>query len=67
MKQELIDLLVQARERGEIPVSLDPAETAEFLVAGWEGVLMQMKVRQSTAPHEPFTRLVFERLFREDA
>ena len=47
-----------------MPDSIDPEETAGFIITSWQGALVQMKVAKSTVPHEIFDRMIFERLLR---
>ena len=62
MKAGLAVYLDQARQRGEIPDTVDIEETADFIISSWEGALMQMKVSKNSVPHEVFDRMIFERL-----
>ncbi|MBN1615195.1 MAG: TetR family transcriptional regulator C-terminal domain-containing protein [Deltaproteobacteria bacterium] len=62
MKRDLTDVFMQAQQLGEIPESIDVEDVAPFIIGSWEGALMQMKVSQSTVPHEIFDRMVFDRL-----
>jgi TetR/AcrR family transcriptional repressor of nem operon len=64
MKKNLVSQLEQARQGGELPDSIEPEETAGFILSSWQGALVQMKVSKSTTPHEVFDRMIFERLLR---
>ena len=64
MKKNLASQLEEARQGGELPDSIDPEETAGFIITSWQGALVQMKVAKSTVPHEIFDRMIFERLLR---
>jgi TetR/AcrR family transcriptional repressor of nem operon len=64
MKKNLAFQLEQARQGGELPDSIDPEETAGFIITSWQGALVQMKVSKTTTPHEVFDRMIFERLLR---
>ena len=64
MKKNLVSQLEQARQGGELPDSIEPEETAGFILSSWQGALVQMKVSKTTTPHEVFDRMIFERLLR---
>jgi TetR/AcrR family transcriptional repressor of nem operon len=64
MKKNLVSQLEQARQGGELPDSIEPEETAGFILSSWQGALVQMKVSKTTTPHEIFDRMIFERLLR---
>ena len=64
MKKNLASQLEQARQEGELPDSIEPEETAGFIINSWQGALVQMKVSKTTTPHEVFDRMIFERLLR---
>lgn len=64
IKKGIADLLKEAQERGEIPDSLDATQLTDFIVASWQGALLQAKVTKSTAPREAFEQMVFETLLK---
>jgi TetR/AcrR family transcriptional repressor of nem operon len=45
--------------RGEVRADLEANEIAEFLLAGWHGAMMRMKVERSPEPLERFKRIAF--------
>jgi TetR/AcrR family transcriptional repressor of nem operon len=45
--------------RGDVRADLDAGEISEFLLAGWHGAMMRMKVERSPAPLERFKRIAF--------
>lgn len=55
-------LLVEAQRVGEISRDIDARETAYFIVAGWHGALLQMKVKKDIGPLDHCLRLTFERV-----
>lgn len=67
IKECIFALLQEARERGEIPDHLDVGQLCEFIVAGWQGALLQAKVTKSTAPRQAFEHMVFERLLKGES
>lgn len=52
-------VLAQAKERGDIPVTVEPAATAEFILNAWQGALVRMKVCKTSEPLDLFDRFVF--------
>jgi TetR/AcrR family transcriptional repressor of nem operon len=52
-------VLSQAKERGDIPVIIDPRETADFIVNSWQGALVRMKASKSPEPLDQFEKFVF--------
>ena len=62
MATNLGRVLAEARDRGELPPGLDPIEAAGFIVAAWEGALLQMKVEKRGEPLARCRRMIMERL-----
>jgi TetR/AcrR family transcriptional regulator, transcriptional repressor for nem operon len=52
----------EARDRGELEADVDCDELAGFLLDGWEGALIRMKLKKSGAPLEAFIRVTFDRV-----
>jgi TetR/AcrR family transcriptional repressor of nem operon len=52
--------LERAQGAGRIRKDISPRELADFLVNGWEGALLRMKVESSVQPLRRFTKLYFE-------
>ncbi len=57
-------LLREGREAGEVPSGLDIEETANFIVSGWHGALIRMKIVKATEPLENHKRFIFQTLLR---
>ncbi|GAB7022926.1 TetR/AcrR family transcriptional regulator [Salidesulfovibrio brasiliensis] len=55
-------VLSQAKDRGDIPVTVDPSAMADFMVNSWQGALVRMKVEKSSRPLELFDTFVFDTL-----
>lgn len=53
-------VLEEAREAGELDRSLDPKETAFFIISGWHGALIRMKIAKTTEPLENHKRFVMK-------
>lgn len=46
----IADCLEEARQRGEIPATADPAEMADLLLNCWEGAALRSRLRRDPAP-----------------
>ncbi len=53
------DILMEARNKGEIPQDLDVQEAAYFIVASWHGALIRMKVTQNLVPLQNHKHFIF--------
>jgi len=62
MKGFIARLLEEARDNGDLPTSLDPSRTAQFILNSWEGAIMHMKLVKSDEPLRLFKQMVFERI-----
>lgn len=60
----LSQCLSQAREQGEIGNQESAEDLADFLINGWQGAMMRVKVVGSVEPLENFIRLVFARVIQ---
>lgn len=49
-----------AQQAGDISADIDAADTASFLLSGWEGAILRSKVLKSTEPMERFVRVFFK-------
>lgn len=56
--------LDEARQRGELATETPPEELAEFLLAGWEGAILRVKVMKSPEPIRNFIDIVFAAVLR---
>ncbi len=59
MKQRFCQCLDSAKQQKELSPSLDIQKIADFIVSGWQGALLQMKVTKSTVPVRNFERIIF--------
>jgi TetR/AcrR family transcriptional repressor of nem operon len=64
MGEFMAGLLEEAREKGDIPSSVDADATARFILNSWEGAIMHMKVTKNDAPLKLFKQMVFERILK---
>jgi TetR/AcrR family transcriptional regulator, transcriptional repressor for nem operon len=64
MKGALERCIEEAKESGEVPADIDPADAAQFILDSWEGAIMHMKLAKSREPLKVFRRMVFERILR---
>jgi TetR/AcrR family transcriptional repressor of nem operon len=70
---EVIDMMVDAYSRvlaraqrdGKILKSLDIRDTASFIVAGWHGAIIQMKLTQSLAPLKNHRKFIFDYILKK--
>jgi len=65
MVQVIAGLLQEGKETGEVPPGLDVEETANFIVSGWHGALIRMKIVKGTEPLENHKRFIFQTLLRQ--
>ncbi len=54
--------LDEAIEAGELPGGADTKRLAAFCIDAWEGAILRMKVKKSSAPLELFTEMFFSKL-----
>jgi len=64
MKDGMARLLEEASEREDIPDSVDPDRTAQFILNSWEGSIMHMKLAKTSEPLELFKQMVFEQILK---
>lgn len=50
MANGFAELIRQGQEQGEVRTDLNPLETAYFMISGWHGALIRMKVTRSLEP-----------------
>lgn len=55
----IADTLREARDRGEVPASMDPEATAGFLLNAWQGTILRAKVTKSRLPVDHFLDVTF--------
>jgi TetR/AcrR family transcriptional repressor of nem operon len=71
--RESIDMIIDAysqqlsaaQKDGKISKSLDIKETASFIVAGWHGAIIQMKLFQSLAPLKNHRKFLFDHVLKK--
>ena len=59
MKQRFSHCLESAKQQKELSPPLDIEKVADFIVSGWQGALLQMKVTKSTTPVRNFESIIF--------
>ncbi|AFM27495.1 TetR/AcrR family transcriptional regulator [Desulfomonile tiedjei] len=64
MSRNIAQCLKEARELKQVRQSLDPQETADFLLNSWEGALLRMKAENSLEPLLVFENMVFNSLLK---
>ena len=65
MVQLILGLLQEGHEKGEVPATLDLEEAANFIVSGWHGSLIRMKIVKSTEPLENHKRFILHTLLKQ--
>jgi len=65
MGKVIADLLAEGKEAGEVPEGLDLEETANFIVSGWHGALIRMKIVKSAEPLENHKRFILHTLLKQ--
>ncbi|MEW6658350.1 MAG: TetR family transcriptional regulator C-terminal domain-containing protein [Thermodesulfobacteriota bacterium] len=65
MVQMIAGLLQEGKETGEVPVDLDLEEAANFIVSGWHGALIRMKIVKAAEPLENHKRFIFHSLLKQ--
>jgi TetR/AcrR family transcriptional regulator, transcriptional repressor for nem operon len=58
-------VLVEAQEARKISKNLAVKEAAYFIVAGWHGAIIQMKLEKSMKPLKNHRKLVFEHILKK--
>jgi TetR/AcrR family transcriptional repressor of nem operon len=64
LQQDLAEVIAQGQERGQVLAEVDPESIAGFLLSGWQGALLQMKVKKTREPYEAFSTLVFDHMLK---
>jgi TetR/AcrR family transcriptional repressor of nem operon len=57
-------VLAEAQGAGQIPEHLDVNATAYFIVAGWHGAIIQMKLVRDLAPLENHRKFIFDYILK---
>ncbi len=58
-------LLAAAQKDGKISKSLEVKDTASFIVAGWHGAIIQMKLTKSLAPLKNHRKFIFDYILKK--
>ena len=64
MSELIADCLEQAQKLNRLDASLDPRETADFILNSWEGALLRMKAQCSVRPLVVFDAMIFDGLLK---
>ena len=57
-------VLAEAQKAGDISENLDVKEAAYFIVAGWHGAIIQMKLTKNLAPLETHRKFLFNHILK---
>lgn len=63
-QEKVAAVLSEAKARGELGRSADPARLAEFVFMGWEGALLRSKVMKSARPMRDFIAILFDKVLK---
>jgi TetR/AcrR family transcriptional repressor of nem operon len=58
-------VLAAAQQDGKISKSLDTKDTARFIVAGWHGAIIQMKLSKSLTPLKNHRNFIFDHILKK--
>ncbi len=64
MKTNIAQCLEEAQQQGDLSPALDVLNLSDFIVSGWQGALLQMKVIKNTASVRNFERIIFDSLLK---
>jgi TetR/AcrR family transcriptional repressor of nem operon len=64
MHGHLAQILIEAKDLGELPAGMDPADTAQFILNSWEGAIMHMKLVKNIEPLIIFKSMVFDHILK---
>jgi TetR/AcrR family transcriptional repressor of nem operon len=56
--------IAEAQNDGEISTFISATDLADFLITGWEGAILRMKVERDSAPLNRFRAVAFTTVFR---
>jgi TetR/AcrR family transcriptional repressor of nem operon len=62
LQEGMAAIISQGQKQGEILPDVPPESIADFLFSGFQGVLLQMKVKKSIESYRAFETLVFDRM-----
>ena len=65
MAEAYTSVLAEAQEARKISKNLEVKEAAYFIVAGWHGAVIQMKLEKSIAPLKNHRKFVFEHILKK--
>jgi len=64
MQGKIGEFLQNAVSNNELPETTDVNETAGFILSGFEGAILQMKVAKSTEPFRVFNHFIFDKVLK---
>jgi TetR/AcrR family transcriptional repressor of nem operon len=60
MAKQFEKVLFRAQKDGKVRDDIPPGDLASFLLCGWEGALLRMKIKGSVRPLKRFSKLFIE-------
>lgn len=64
MHGHIAQMLMEAKDLGELPAGLDPESTSQFILNSWEGAIMHMKLVKNIEPLIIFKNMVFDHILK---
>lgn len=64
MHGHIAQMLIEAKDLGELPAGMDPVGTAQFILNSWEGAIMHMKLVKNIEPLIIFKNMVFDHILK---
>lgn len=58
--------IAEAQAAGEITAAVSATDLADFLITGWEGAILRMKVERDRAPLDRFRAVAFTNVFGKE-
>jgi TetR/AcrR family transcriptional repressor of nem operon len=65
MIDAVVQVLSAAQQDGKIPKNLNIKDAASFIVAGWHGAIIQMKLTQSLTPLKNHRNFIFDHVIKK--
>lgn len=57
--------IAEGQAKGELSGEFTPEDLADYLLAGWQGAMLRMKVERSPEPIERFKKITFATVFKK--
>lgn len=64
MRLAIEEIIIEAKDLGELGADLDAHTTAQFILNSWEGAIMHMKLVKNSEPLTIFKHMVFDHILK---